>query len=75
MDNNFTPVFTAIRGFYRKENGNIAVSYDDIGELQNFISFFMNSKILKTQEEFDYVTKVILNTVEDTIKTNARKFE
>lgn len=73
-NNNFTPVFTQIRGFYRRENGNIAISYDDIAELQNFISFFVNSKVIKTKDEFDYVAKLILNTVEDIIKINASKF-
>lgn len=73
-NNNFASVFTQIRGFYRRENGNIAISYDDIAELQNFISFFVNSKAIKTKDEFDYVVKVVLNTVEDTIKTSANRF-
>lgn len=73
-NNNTASVFTQIRGFYRRENGNIAISYDDIAELQNFISFFVSSKVIKTKDEFDYVAKLVLNTVEDTIKTNASKF-
>lgn len=73
-NNNTAPVFTQIRGFYRRENGNIAISYDDIAELQNFISFFVNSKAIKTKDEFDYVAKLVLNTVEDIIKTNANRF-